>query len=382
LPGVKAIIDHSLVFMKRLSTGSKIEIIIIIAALLLALFPPPASFVERFYSRGLYPWVQRLTTPLTNLAPFAIVDALLFALFIGLPAWWIIRIVRAGRGRRGRAAGRLLFDSLAFGAALFLAFEFLWGLNYVRIPIAAKVDYDEARLTDESLKQLARSTIAELNLESPLAPREDWPAEAEWRRRLHQSLDDTVGELGHSRGIAPGIPKHSLLDPYLAAAGIDGFVNPFGLEVIVDSELLQIEKPFTLAHEWAHLAGFADESEASFVGLLACLRSDAAAIRYSGLLALYQHLPWRALDMKSEMNQDEQALHALRLSMDVIADLRAIRERADRRVNPEISKAQARVYDQFLKANRVQAGIASYGLMLRLVLGTRFEQEWVPARRQ
>ena len=35
------------------------------------------------------------------------------------------------------------------------------------------------------------------------------------------------------------------------------------------------------AHEWAHLAGYADESEANFVGWLTCARASDAA-RYSG----------------------------------------------------------------------------------------------------
>jgi hypothetical protein len=38
-------------------------------------------------------------------------------------------------------------------------------------------------------------------------------------------------------------------------------------------DLLPFEKPFVAAHEWAHLAGYADESEASFVGWLTCVRA-------------------------------------------------------------------------------------------------------------
>jgi hypothetical protein len=39
------------------------------------------------------------------------------------------------------------------------------------------------------------------------------------------------------------------------------------------------------------------------------------------------------------------------------------------------------MYDRFLKASGVQAGVASYSQLVRLVLGTRFEQGWTPARR-
>ena len=53
------------------------------------------------------------------------------------------------------------------------------------------------------------------------------------------------------------------------------------------------------------------------------------------------------------------------------ADLLAIRDRYGREVNPRLSAAGWRVYDSYLKANRVAAGAASYDEVIRLVLGTR-----------
>ncbi len=51
-------------------------------------------------------------------------------------------------------------------------------------------------------------------------------------------------------------------------------------------------------------------------------------------------------------------------------DLRAMRERDARERSPRISLAGWRVYDSYLKANRVDAGNASYGEVVQLVLGT------------
>lgn len=368
--------------LKRgLSLRLALKLLIIALAMALLVIPLPEGLVERFYSNGIYPVFQSSLTPVTNQAPFAIIDILFIAAAVGLPVWWGIRIVRAARGLRARTSGRLLFQTLAMAAGLFLVFELLWGLNYMRKPLTSKLEYDEGRLTTETLKQLARSTVAELNKESAIVHAGEWPAEDEWRNRLYASFDGAVKEIGNHSGIAPATPKHSILNSYLAAAGIEGFINPFGHEVILDRELLPFEQPFTLAHEWAHLAGYADESEASFVGLIACLRSDMAAVRYSGRIALYGHLPNRAVDMKSEINQDDGAVDALRLAPEVVADLRAIGERAGRNIDAGVSRVQARVYDRFLKANRVQAGIGSYGLLVRLVVGMRFDPAWAPVRR-
>lgn len=45
-------------------------------------------------------------------------------------------------------------------------------------------------------------------------------------------------------------------------------------------------------------------------------------------------------------------------------------------MNPAVSRGARRVYDQFLRANRVEAGIASYGLVVDLVLGTDETPLW------
>ena len=38
-------------------------------------------------------------------------------------------------------------------------------------------------------------------------------------------------------------------------------VNPFGLEVLINPDILPIERPYVVAHEWGHIAGWALESE-------------------------------------------------------------------------------------------------------------------------
>lgn len=367
-------------FLKRLPAGIILKLSIITLALAFALIRLPASFIERFYSNGIYPFFQSALTPLTNFFPFAILDAMLVALTFALPAWWIVRIAKAGRNQRLKTAARLLFHTLVMASFFFLSFQLLWGFNYERRPLIEKLDYDEQRLAPESIDKLRRQTIERLNAQYKQA-RSAWPEESGWRARLHLSLNETVKQLGNRRSIAAAIPKTSLLNFYLSAAGIAGFVNPFGHEVILDSEILPFEKPFLLAHEWAHLAGFADESEANFVGLLACLQSDLPALQYSGLLTLHQYMPAPpAKSSPDELMRKAAADPVPRLIAEVLADLEAIQERENRNVNASISRAQWAVYDRFLKASGVEAGVASYSQLVRLVVCARFEDDWTPAR--
>jgi hypothetical protein len=171
-------------------------------------------------------------------------------------------------------------------------------------------------------------------------------------------------ELGTTGETVPARPKHTLLDLYFRPAGVSGMTDPFFLETLVESDLLPVERPFVVAHEWSHLAGFADEGEANFGGWLTCARGNAAA-QYSGWLFLFGELA-------NAVSRDDRASLIGRLDRGPRDDLRAIAARLARDVKPQVSAAGWRVYDQYLKANRVEAGTASYAQVVRLVLGTGF----------
>jgi hypothetical protein len=334
------------------------RILLIVTAVLLAVAPTPPRWVERFYSNGIYPPLERFLTTQSNRVSFAAADVLA-VIAVAAALVWSIRTFRSAGRRRIVALGVLLFDAAAAAALVYILFLALWGLNYRRVPLTRKLDYDSSRVTAGAARAMLTRTIEALNADSPAVHSGAWPAEDELREALAQSLRAAAAETGSRVPIVTGRPKVSIVDRYLGATGIDGFTNPFGLEIVLNSELLPAERPFVIAHEWSHLAGFADESEAGFVGLIACLRSDRAVLRYSGWLALCQFLAERV------------AVETPRLLPPVVADLRAIVERVRRRYRPTLGQAQERVYDRFLKANRVEEGVASYGLMVRLVLGTR-----------
>jgi len=154
---------------------------------------------------------------------------------------------------------------------------------------------------------------------------------------------------------------------------VDGMVNPFGLEVLANPDLLPWERPFVAAHEWAHLAGYANEAEANFVGWLTCIRADVAA-QYSGWLFLY----WQAA---SEVRAADRAAIANVLESGPRRDITAIVERLRRGQFPLLQKLSWQVYDGYLKANRVEEGVRSYGEVITLILRVRFDDGWVPVRR-
>ena len=150
--------------------------------------------------------------------------------------------------------------------------------------------------------------------------------------------------------------------------------GPFFLETLANDTLLPYERPATIAHEWSHLAGYADESEANFVGWLVCMRGSSA-VQYSGWLSLYGTIA-------GALPRSDRDEIARQLEEGPRADLRAISDRIRRYAIPAASRAGYAMYDRFLKANRVEAGVRSYGEVLRLLLGTRFNEDGSPALRR
>ena len=146
----------------------------------------------------------------------------------------------------------------------------------------------------------------------------------------------------------PGRLKRSIVSPYFRWTGVDGMINPFGLEVLASPDLLPFERPFVAAHEWGHLAGYADESEANFVGWLTCIHASPAA-QYSGWFYLY----WQ---ISGEVNARERGRLNATLADGPRRDINAVIARLRHGEVPALQRASWQVYDEYLKANRVEAG--------------------------
>lgn len=323
--------------------------------------PVPPRIVERWYSAGVYPPLQRALTGFSNLSPFALLDVLL----VCLPIVWAIVVVRDVRRstRRWTALSRWVVRTAVAAATLYLTFLFAWGFNYRRVPLEQRLRFDAGAVTPAAARDTAQLAASRLNALYADAHASSARDDTRVDPALAAGFARATKELGASGTTVPGRPKRTLLDVYFRPAAVAGMTDPFFLETIVESDLLPVERPFVIAHEWGHLAGYADEGEANFSGWLTCMRADAAA-QYSGWLFLFDQLA-------SGLSRADRAAVVARLDAGPRADLRAIAARLTRDVKPQVSAAGWRVYDSYLKANRIEAGAASYAQVVRLVLGTR-----------
>ena len=332
----------------------------IIAALLIVV-PIPGWIVEQFYSREIYVQIERILVAATNLVPFALFD-LLIILVAYLAVKRFFRLISVARHESVVDA---LWEGIRWFARavsiLFIIFMIVWGLNYRRLTIEFGLHGNSnAPLTQEFLQsgiadanalaarlRLGTSTSAVLSFEDVA-------------RQLEGPMNDGLSELNREALKTPGRPKYSLfLTPFFTWTGVDGMLNPLALETIVHPDLLPFERPYVLAHEWAHLSGEADEAEASAVGWFGCMHGGTP-LAYSASLYLI-------LEARNALTSDRAMFVTSQLDPGVRSDLEAISERLKSR-RPSMEMAASRVYDQYLKANRVEDGTASYGRAITLIL--------------
>ena len=351
--------------MSARSRVPRVGVLVVLVAGLLAVLPTPSSWVEELYSRRIYLIGQNILTPLSSAATFALFDLLLVGVLVGTVGWWLAALVRADRGCRLRAAATMAFNTAVMVAGIYVAFLLVWGFNYRREPLTTKLDYDPSRVTPHALVDLTAESVDRLNELYGRAHLAEWSSLEELPVRLGPAFEQVQRQLGGTRTAVTGDPKASILTPYFRRAGIDGMISPFSLEILVNETVLPFERPYIVAHEWAHLAGFADESEASFVGWLTCLVGDDSS-RYSAWLFVMPRL-------MQHLGEEERGRLWARMAPGPTTDLRAVADRLSA-VVPVVQRNANRVYDRYLKANRVEAGVASYGAVVDLILGTRFWQ--------
>lgn len=350
-----------------------LKIALILVAAALALTPLPRHAVERTYSRGVYPVVQPRLTALSNSTSFAWFDALVVLTAGSVIALWIVRL-RRRKSAIGTTLALLTVDTTTVAAVLYLWFLGAWGLNYQRQPLHEQLDFSEERITRDALRELAGRTVDALNALHDGAHSTGWPDFAATPAALAPAFVHAQRDLGLRWTAHAGRPKRTLFNFYFTRVSIDGMTGPFFLETLANDTLLPFERAATIAHEWSHLAGYADESEANFVGWLVCMRGSAPT-QYSGWLSLYG-------TVAGALPRSDRDDFARRLGEGPRADLRAASDRARRYVIPAASRAGYAMYDRFLKANRVEAGVRSYGEVLRLLLGTRFTADGAPVLRE
>lgn len=346
-----------------MSRGAIVDLCAVLFAIFLSFWHPHPDWTERYYTNDFYLPLDRAMRPFIDALPISVADLLLFAVVAGLVVW-TYRVCRRSGLPVWRRLSLVLRRTIAVLGLIFVWFQVGWALNYNRVSVADKIVLQAGPEDSASLDAFADHVVRMLNADALAAHAEQLSPE-QVHVALAATFYPTVRRLGDESTI--GIPrvKPTVFNAIFRLGGEEGLMDPWTHEVNLYSGLFFYEWPALYAHEWSHASGFANEAEANYIATLACINSTSPLLRYSGWLLVWSYLP-------SRIHVKQRALQQ------VVDDIKAIQTRDRREMNRTVSAAADAVYDRYLKANRVTAGLQSYELFVRWLREGTYDSQGLP----
>jgi len=277
-------------------------------------------------------------------------------------------VIITRNGQRLRCLGRLMAGVLAAAGVLAFMFTIFAGLNYARLPLSEKMGLDVRPSYVWELVSLAERLADDVNSLSAKVSRDtSGVMQIEYGHlTLAREAQAAFREAGKSfpwlTGYTP-LVKPVLYSQFMSRLQILGVYSPFTMEAHVNVHVPAYHIPATMLHEAAHFRGIMREDEANFVAWLVAKNSGQAEFMYSGAMLAFVHT-MRQLRLASP-GCHRRIMDSL--TAYVTADLRANSDYWQQFTGP-LATASTRVNDAYLRANRQDDGVASYGRMVDLLL--------------
>ena len=315
------------------------------------------------YAQYVYPAIARVLSSFSRLVPFAIGD-----LFIALSiAGLLLYPIYARHIRKQRWKSILLADA-KYLLWVYVWFYLAWGLNYsqknfyerTHIPYISYTPENFQKFVDSYIKNLNGSYTDITSINETLACHESV--------RAYNQISDSLG-VHRPFHQSPRV-KTMLFTPLISMVDVTGSMGPFFCEFTLNGDLLPSQYPATYAHELAHLLGITSEAEANFYAYQVCTRSQVKEIRFSGYFSILPHVLGNARRL---MNEEEYAQLLQRIRPEIIGLAQTNSEYWMKKYNPVIGSIQDRIYDLYLKGNKIESGRKNYSEVVGLLISY---EEW------
>lgn len=328
-------------------------LLIICICIKVATFYP--DWIEKNYSRGIYPHISWFYRFIFGWIPFSAGDIL----YAVAGVYLISRIVKAIRLLITRRSNinfrRVLLKAFYIVAIVYIYFNLSWGLNYNRPGIASQLHLDPQINNENDLKFITNLLLQKVNEDRRLLGKKiAFKPYPEVYLQAQGAYLSSASEFPYLTYRTASV-KRSLYGRLGNYLGFLGYYNPFTGEAQLNLTQPRFLIPFVTCHEMGHQLGYASESEANFVGYLAAVRSNDTIFHYSAYFDLFNYANRELFQRDSA----EAKINYERLDPFVKADLYELQEywrRSDNVVEPFIKI----FYDHYLKANQQTEGMKSY----------------------
>lgn len=320
------------------------------------------SFVENYYSLGIFPVISKIYRYIFGWIPFSVGD-IFYLLIVLLALRWIYKNLK----RLTTEPVWFFVDITAAVSIVYFVFLLLWGLNYYRVPLHKTLNINTDYTTEQLISTTQRLIIKSNDLHRKLGFPDSLKVVIPYSQKEilnksingYKNLSKTYPKLAYS----PKSIKKSGWSLALTYMGYSGYYNPFSGEAQVNNKIKTYKFSVVSCHEQAHQLGYAAENEANFLATLATINNDDPYIQYTGYIFVLRYC------INEIARRDIDTYHQLikTINPGILTSYKEMRDFWESYKNPLESLSKV-FWNQFLKANNQSKGIMSYSYMVALVI--------------
>jgi len=352
--------------MKKKKLLALLFVLQIIVVKLLSFFP---EFTECWYSNGIYPYISGASRIIFGLFGFSVGD-IVYAIIIFMGLRWLWQ-----RRKTWRQAYKYnLVTMLATLSIVYFLFNILWAFNYHRVPLHTKMDI-EKKYTMEELTTFTKKLIVKTNaLQVSITKNDTIKVVVPYNVNkiyshsftAYKTLSQQFPDFKYEHESV----KSSLFSVPLSYMGFGGYLNPFTNEAQVNSELPLYNLPTTTCHEMAHQIGYANESEANFIGFMASVKSNDPYFQYSGYSFALKYC------MRTITKLDKKKAKSLAplINKGILGNFEES-EQFNKKYQSFVESIFKYIYDNYLKMNRQKDGLETYSKFVGLMVNYYSDKE-------
>ena len=276
---------------------------------------------------------------------------------------------RAPLSKKKKRAVRMVANIACVVSILWFMFTIGAGLNYARLEIGDAFGLEVRPSTVAELAALTEILVAQTNELSTQVARDDngvMIISAHSYIALSGQARTIFREAGEEIPILRGFVPHAkpiVYSRFMSRLNIVGVYSPFTLEAHVNVDVLDYHIPATMIHELAHFRGIMREDEANFIAWLVGMRSGNPDFMYSGAMLALTH----ASGQLRRANREEYNRIMSAQNSYILADRRA-NWYYWRQFDGPLAEISQAANDAYLRAQRQEDGVQSYGRMVDLLL--------------
>ena len=326
------------------------------------------------YRDTVYRVISVFWNNVSGILPFSLAELMIVLLPFALLAYIIVSavIIVRSKGKRIKKTLIAFVRLLSCAAVIFFLYVTNCGINYSCTRFSEQSGLVTREVTAQELYQ-----VCVYFADTAAASRDGFqtdggvPVTTEVSSARFAARDAVNALHGKYSAVPDGYsaPKSVILSRGMSYLDITGVYFPFTFEANVNTDANDYTLPFTMCHELAHVRGIMNEADANFTAFLACVRSDDPRLKYSGCMSALRLLEGHLYTA----DEDLYAAYVRHYSKGMLTDRRAQSEYWKQFETP-VAAAASSINDSYLKINRQQEGVRSYGLAADLIISYYFDE--------